>query len=296
MTHAALIEQLSSNSSHDRFNAARALGKIASSDDLPVLLQARRAETDAFVKKQLDIAIALCSRPKLEQPPVADDPPIPQAAMQQLRAQAVEWIAGLLLHEIGSKLGLVARSVAREIPDYEESKAKQHIENLQGIFDGIANLKSATALPKPQEFDLAELIEEVLNVETDGKMANISCVGRKPMVVFSDRQLLQLALCNGIRNALEALSSAPSGTELPVIVITWGQTDIDYWITIIDRGTGIVGPVTSAFDIGTSTKKGHHGFGLAIAKQAIETLNGSVALLPSPGGGATYELRWDAKK
>ena len=62
---------------------------------------------------------------------------------------------------------------------------------------------------------------------------------------------------------------------------------------MLDKGPGIVGPTESAFDIGKSTKQGHCGFGLAIARQAIETLGGTVSLQPVVGGGALYEARWE---
>ena len=75
--------------------------------------------------------------------------------------------------------------------------------------------------------------------------------------------------------------------------MTWGMTDIDYWVAVLDRGPGIVGPAESTFGIGETTKKGHSGFGLAIAKQAIETLGGACTLQPAAEGGARFEIRWE---
>ena len=111
------------------------------------------------------------------------------------------------------------------------------------------------------------------------------------MLITSDPRLLQLAICNGVRNAIEAVIE--SGSNDPhAVVVTWGETDVDYWITIIDRGPGVVGPIGPAFDIGKTTKQGHSGFGLAIARQAMETLSGHVTLQPAVSGGTHYVLRW----
>ena len=77
------------------------------------------------------------------------------------------------------------------------------------------------------------------------------------------------------------------------MVITWGMTDVDYWVVILDQGPGIVGVGEGAFNIGSTTKMGHIGFGLAIGRQAMDTLEGNVTLFPAQGGGACLELRWD---
>ena len=47
-----------------------------------------------------------------------------------------------------------------------------------------------------------------------------------------------------------------AGSEPHQIVVTWGETDIDYWTAVLDRGPGVVGPVESAFGIGKTTKRG----------------------------------------
>ncbi len=112
------------------------------------------------------------------------------------------------------------------------------------------------------------------------------------MLVTSDRALLRLAVSNGIRNAVEAVTGAP-GDEPHPIIVAWGATDVDYWVTVLDRGPGVVGPAESAFGIGKTTKKGHSGFGLTIARQAIETLGGMCTLQPVTEGGARFELRWE---
>ena len=296
MTREEALDQLSASSSSERFRAAYELSKLALTEDLATLLRARMHERDAFVLRQLDATIAICSKhqgpPK---PRASNDYDVDEDPLLRVRAQATEWIAGILLHEIGSKLGLVALSASKEIPDYETSKTQRFIKNLQAIFDAIEQLKSATIQPRMEQFDLFELIEDVENVEIDGKNTEVLFVGMRPFVITGGRQLIRLALSNGIRNAVEAVGvqtqKGDTGRNSHV-TITWGVTDKDYWISIIDTGPGLSDSARPSFGIGNTTKDGHPGFGLPIAKQALETLGGDLSLTSSTGGGAKFEMRW----
>jgi signal transduction histidine kinase len=186
-----------------------------------------------------------------------------------------------------------------EVPSFEASKTKRHLRNLQAIFDAIEQLRSAAIAPRIEQFDLAELIDDVVAVENDGKGVDISLVGMRPLLVTSSKQLLRLALCNGIRNGIEAAaieSRGEDGSHIAHLLVAWGATDREYWVSVVDHGPGLAGSPASSFEIGKSTKAGHPGFGLPIAKQALETLGGQVSLSPSPGGGAKYEIRWKIKK
>ena len=217
---------------------------------------------------------------------------VPPDLQAQLKNKLTEEITGQILHEIASPVGLIATSAEIEIPDYGCSKTKVHVTNLQRVFEAIEQLKVASAVPKQREFDLSSLIAEIVTTETDNKLVGVSLHGANPFIVTSDQALLGFALSNGIRNAVEAVALCSSDEPHPIIV-TWGETDIDYWVVVIDYGVGVVGPVESAFEIGKTTKRGHSGFGLAIARQAVETLGGSCSLQPMAEGGAHFEFRWE---
>lgn len=294
MTREDALQLLGAGPTHERLKAARLLARSAQAGDLAALRRARQIETVSYVKTSLDLAInRLSNLPSPITPDPADEFDVPEQLKRQIKSQAVEWIAGLLLHEIASPIGLVKRSASREIVDYDNSRTKRHLDSIEKVFEAIEQLKGAAAVPRPERFDLAELLGDIVNAEApNGRAAEISLVGSKPMMVTSDPALVRLVISNGVRNALEAVTSAGDGESHP-IVVTWGETDIDYWVSILDRGVGIVGPAESAFEIGKSTKQGHSGFGLAIARQAIETLGGTVALEPGADGGARYQVRWE---
>jgi signal transduction histidine kinase len=258
---------------------------------MAVIREARAGETDAYVRAALEGIISRLSNTADPKSESLSDDQLPDDVLRAARTQAVESVTALLLHEVASPFGLVANAAAREVPQYATSNIKRHIDRVQRIFEGIEQLRSATAKPKRQEFDLAEFILRIIGEECSGKPIQPTTHGPRPLVVTTDPQLLRFAISNGLRNAIEATAQVKS--DQPV-VITWGKTDVDNWVAVIDQGPGLPNSVDPAFEPGKSTKgKGHSGFGLAIAKQAMETLGGVVTLSPARAGGARYELRWD---
>ena len=293
MTREKALQGLSSDSAHDRLKAARFLARDSDASDLQLLRNALQSETVSYVRTGLELAIKRASH---SASPAAgetvEEYEIPPDVWGQLRNEVADEIAGQILHEIAPPVGLIAAAAAREVPDYEQSKTKRQVENLKRVFGAIEQLKGAAAVPRPEEFDLAELLAEIVSAEVGDRPVEVSRHGAQPMVITSDRALVRMAVSNGIRNAVEAVLDSARSEPHPIIV-TWGETDVDYWTAVLDRGTGVVGPLESAFGIGKTTKKGHSGFGLAIARQAIETLGGSCTLQPTTEGGTQFEIRWE---
>ena len=292
MTREEAVQGLLSDSAHDRLKAARFLTHNPDPADLQALRRTLQSETVSYVRSILELAIRRTSNS--ESPATAESAKefvIPPDVREQLEKEITEKVSGEILHEIASPVGLIASAAAREVPDYEHSKTKRHVENLKRVFRAIEQLKYATAVPKPQEFDLAEMLAEIVSAEVEDRPIEVSLYGAKPMLVTSDPTLVRLTISNGIRNAVEAVLDSDR-SEPHAIVVTWGATDIDYWAAILDRGCGVIGPVESAFGIGKTTKRGHTGFGLAVARQAIETIGGTCTLQPAKEGGTLFEARW----
>jgi C4-dicarboxylate-specific signal transduction histidine kinase len=122
--------------------------------------------------------------------------------------------------------------------------------------------------------------------------APASFEGPEPIVVSADPALLGLALGNGLRNALEAIRSLEGEVPAHPLVVSWGTTDVDAWVAILDKGPGLSGDVNSTFGSARTTKPGHRGLGLHIAQQAISSMEGTLRLTNSLGGGARFEIRW----
>ena len=296
MTRKEALKQLTADSAHDRLKAARFLIRNCMPEDASGLRRVLQHETVSYVRTSLKLALTRIENAgqdltscHIEENEDLPDPDL----LVQIKNQITEQITGQILHEVASPVGLLAASATREIPNFNSSKTKVHIENLQRVLEAIEQLKVASATPKPREFDLSGLLLDIVTNTEGSQQVDVSLHGTKPFIITSDEALLSFALSNGIRNAIEAVMERTSDEPHPVI-ITWGETDIDYWVVVIDRGDGIDGPVESAFGIGKTTKHGHSGFGLTIAKKAIETLGGSCILQPAVGGGAHFEIRWES--
>jgi nitrogen fixation/metabolism regulation signal transduction histidine kinase len=146
------------------------------------------------------------------------------------------------------------------------------LEYLKKILLGIQSLRIAASTPNLEEFDLAQLIAEVAETEVLSEKATVSLVGHQPLICRNGASLLRLALANGLRNAVDALDGVGLPEGAHSIIVAWGQTDIDYWITVIDKGRGLELRSDAAFDTGNTTKKGHPGMGLSIARRAMGSL------------------------
>ncbi len=97
---------------------------------------------------------------------------------------------------------------------------------------------------------------------------------------------LRRAFGNVLRNAVEA--SPPDGTIDLVARAEEGGVRIE----ICDHGAGVPPDLADRiFDPYVTGKSGGTGLGLALARQTVEMHQGSIALEPTPGGGATFVVR-----
>lgn len=292
MNRPTALGMLSASSSHERLKAARFLARHAEPGDLVALRQAKQVESVSYVKASLDSAIRRALGVLSPAPVEPDDESdVSPDVRRQIRGKAVQEVARLLLHEIASPIGLAAESASREIRNWEQSDTKRHVERVQDILDAISELKVASGVPTLGDVALHEVVAEVAEREASNRGVEVMLHGPRPIIIKSDRRLLTLALANGIRNAAEATLEIDPPAREPVVV-TWDQTDVDNYVTVIDRGSGLAWGPEAAFEMGTSTKRGHSGFGLAIARQAMEALGGTAELRACATGGCEYSLRW----
>ena len=103
-----------------------------------------------------------------------------------------------------------------------------------------------------------------------------------------DPQLLERALRNLLRNALEAQQRA--GATTPVEVET-GWVDDGFEIAIRDHGPGISPEMRRRlFQPFASDRPGGVGLGLALAHRIVSLHGGTLVLEPRPGGGTTARI------
>jgi PAS domain S-box-containing protein len=116
-----------------------------------------------------------------------------------------------------------------------------------------------------------------------------------PPILMEKHKVLQI-LVNVIRNAKYACDN--SGREDKQITLRIANGDNSVKISVTDNGVGIPAEnMTRIFNLGFTTKKNGHGFGLHSGALAAKELGGKlVAFSDGPDRGATFTLELPVKK
>lgn len=279
---------LGANAADDRLRGARCLVRTCTAEDTLALQAALSKETNRWVKTALKKALhSLNSETLIAVEAGTEDEE--DRIVEQITAEAVEETTRRLVHEIRPVVGQLELAARAEIPDYEQSQTSVQWKRLDRLLTFIDTLSHAASSPIYKEFDLAGVLEALIAAEAADSSPPVRCSGPKPFIVLSDSTFIEIIVANAVRNAIEA-SIGLHPTE--PIVVTWGATDRDYWIAVLDRGCGLPAGSQKIFEIGSTTKKGHFGMGLATAKQAALSLNGAISFLRRESGGVQFEFRW----
>ena len=282
------LQLLHSATPDDRLRAARGLARTCTEEDVPALRLAFAAENNRWVRSALARAIASVQ----VGPPVAqsstDAESDEERILEQIYAEAVEETTKRLVHELRPILGRLGVCASAEIERYDKSRTKVEWDRLREFLNIIDSLSQAASPAVYCEFDLAATIEETLAGKRGDHPLAIECAGTKPLVILGASSYIQLILANAVRNALDASKDMP--VKEP-IVVTWGSTDRDFFLTVLDRGCGLPAATQRIFEIGATTKKDHLGMGLALARQAATSLNGKITIGPREPSGTRFEFR-----
>lgn len=294
---AEALALLTSAAPLDRIKGARYLSKHKAPENLHKLKGCLQGERVGHVRTALENAVAFQSNvtpePALGEglKYTGDEVSSSAELKKQMYSDAVNEVAGMLLHELEPKIGLLKVAARKEVNEYEASDVKKHLESLNRCFIGIADLRRASSTPRAVQFDLAQTIKDNVEEQSGGLNEVFLYHGPQPFLIISDQNLLTLGITNGIKNAIEAVEQIED-SENRRIVIDWGNTDVDYWLTILDNGPGLVGSTEAAFGIGKTNKPGHSGFGLAVVREVMANLDGNAIIEPGRNGGAILRFRW----
>jgi signal transduction histidine kinase len=195
-----------------------------------------------------------------------------------VHSEAVKQVTSQIIHEIEPLVGALRLSANSEIPFYDSSLTRKHLDRLSRLLEALSQLRRAAYAPVIEEFDLAAWLTELERGEPRDSATQdleVDWAGRRPAVVRGDKTLTAIVFCNALRNALEATAALEKEIQKPVVV-TWGETEKDYWLSIVDNGIGLPGGFERIFGIGTTSKIDHLGMGLAMARQAAASMGGDV--------------------
>lgn len=146
----------------------------------------------------------------------------------------------------------------------------------------------------PARWNLAALIEETVSlylVSAGVKGIQISCKLDKQLVIYTDKEMLELVLRNLLSNAIKFTRKGGS------ITIEAFETDRDLTIAVKDTGIGMdAEKVKNLFHegytcstLGTAGEKGI-GLGLLICKEFILKGGGKIWAESMPGKGSTFYI------
>lgn len=141
----------------------------------------------------------------------------------------------------------------------------------QGLAHFIADYARLARLPEPrlERLRLSSCLPRLIALD---ERCPVQLVTRSPVEVLADPVLLEQALTNLLRNAVDA--SVETGGSVSV---DWQASEIEVVLSISDEGAGIVNP-DNLFVPLFSTKKGGSGVGLVLARNIIEAHGGQLSL------------------
>jgi signal transduction histidine kinase len=114
--------------------------------------------------------------------------------------------------------------------------------------------------------------------------------------VFADPDQLHRILVNLLRNAREAIESAPARDGLGRVTVEHAQPDNADVIRLTDDGPGVPEKAQARlFQAFGSGRSGGTGLGLAIARELAQAHGGDVALVRTGPEGSTFEVRLPAR-
>ena len=290
-----LLRRLSSATPTERLEAARFFAEHALPEHEAKLTTALAKENVAWIRAALKRALSRISPTvEIRAESSVDTDDIPERFAAQVYAEALERATSQLIHEVEPILGTLRLAAETEIPEFESSRTKRNIDRLDDLLSAFSRIQRAASAPMLEEFSLDDVIHRCIQETRIPAGVVIQKAGPQPCVIEGDQGLILLCFSNGLRNAIEATATVQGEMDCFPITVVWGHTDVDCWISIVDLGSGFKGNIHRALEMGTSTKPGHLGMGLATANQALTSMGGQLLLVPNPKG-VRFEMRWPKK-
>jgi signal transduction histidine kinase len=213
-----------------------------------------------------------------------------RAELESERLRAFREVARRVAHEMKNPLTPIRFAVASlgrtAGKDQEEALDVLRAESvrLEQLARDFANLGRLPEGP-PAPVDLGELLAELFRTSLPPEVeAHVQVAPNTPHIV-GHFDSLRRAFSNVLRNAVEAMEGRG---RIEATVRPW---DGGVRISIADQGPGIAPAKRSRiFEPYFTEKIDGTGLGLAIVKQAIDLHQGSIEVIETPGGGATFVI------
>ena len=233
-----------------------------------------------------------------------------EARLQELQSELVHMsrltamgeMASALAHELNQPLAAIANYMkgSRRLL---ENRQDQSLGPVRDAMEKAADqaLRAGDIIRRLRDFvsrgeserrveDVKKLIEEasalaLVGVKDKGVRVRFAFAPRLNHVL-ADKVQVQQVLLNLVRNAIDAMETAPI-REL--VVATSAAPDNMLEISVADTGSGIAPEIADQlFQPFITTKSHGMGVGLSISRTIIESHGGSITQRPNPGGGTIF--------
>jgi len=174
----------------------------------------------------------------------------------------------------------------------------EEVNRLTALVDSLLTISRADAgriQLHPTVFPLMDLAREaagLFEILAEEKALRIAIEGDDGISLKGDRMFLRQALVNIIHNAVKY--SRPGGS---ITVRVHAAPAESVQLEVADTGPGIASEHSARVfdrfyrvDESRSREFGGAGLGLSIAQWAVRAHGGDICLLPTPGGGCTFQI------
>jgi signal transduction histidine kinase len=217
-----------------------------------------------------------------------------QAELEAERLRAFGEVARRVAHEMKNPLTPIRlavlqmrRGASAEVSEPLEVIAAEsaRLEAMAREFAELGRLPETVASP----VDLRELLEEMLRATVPETMQRAFHCDLESVIVEAHYDPLRRAFSNILRNAVEA---CPEAGRIEVSLARHGGEIV---VEVADNGPGVPEEKRELIFQPYYTDKGDGtGLGLAIVRQTLEQHGGGIHVTETPGGGATFIVRFPA--
>ncbi|MDW8210394.1 MAG: ATP-binding protein [Cytophagales bacterium] len=237
-----------------------------------------------------------------------------QTELEEQELDAWKQLVRVLTHEIMNSVTPIAslaatlESEAEDLQTAGKSLTTEELSDWQtalktiqrrseGLMRFISDFRNLTQLPEPhlKNVAVAEIFEHILRLmESDLKANEIAYhteIIPSSLMITADREMIEQALINIVKNAIEALSNRAEGRML------WLQAYYDHTshplIVVRDNGPGIdPDAIERIFVPFYTTKKSGSGIGLSFSRQVMRAHKGTLTVHSTLGEGAAFIMRF----
>ncbi len=215
------------------------------------------------------------------------------------RESAWRQMAQQVAHEIKNPLTPMKLSVQylqkawnEKTPDWEDRLQRftqtiiEQIDSLSVIASEFSNFAN---MPRSRltAVDIVEIIKSSIGLFNNTTKIKFAFESQGSCMVMVDREQMLRVFNNLIKNAIQAITKPDEGK----IEITINRTNNEYLIRFSDNGIGISeDQKEKVFYPNFTTKSSGMGLGLAMVKNIIENVGGSISFESEPGKGTSFYI------